>query len=212
MIELTVANIIDPAFENNVLPENIKDLISRMKYFLNDNPREPYCIPAFIGGENLAVGVIRTKKHKREIMIPLITPTILSHKELIASEERQYGIEGVYLVQRSPKILYAGIHANDLLPTQSEVIGKTALTVQQLSDALRGVSIDILGVRIDDFPEYQNGSAEDKNEIFKAMVDELKERRDFLKSEETEQYLKATAFVAEKIERSVIIESAVKKA
>jgi hypothetical protein len=81
-----------------------------------------------------------------------------------------------------------------------------------LSDALRGVSIDILGVRIDDFPEYQNGSAEDKNEIFKAMVDELKERRDFLKSEETEQYLKATAFVAEKIERSVIIESAVKKA
>lgn len=205
-MELTVANIIDPVFDTQELPENIRELLSNMKRFLKDNPLESYCIPAFVNGENLTIAVLRTRKNKREILVPLINPTILSNKGLIASEEKQYGVEGVYLLQRSPKVLYAGIETRELKPIQAEVVGKTALMIQQVCDALKGVSIDMLGLRIDDFPEYQKGSDEDKQEIFRGLIEELRERKKRLSNEETEAYLNATAFVAEKIERSIMIE------
>lgn len=207
-MELKVANIIDPVTLKD-MPDNITKLVADMKAFLRGEPKASYCIPSFIDGENLAILVLRAREKRQEKLITLINPTVLSNNGIIASEEIQYGVEGTYLLQRSPKILYAGIALLGMQPIQAEILGRTALTIQQACDALRGVSIDVLGIRIDDFPEYQNGTQEDKTEVFKALIDELRERKNALHSEETEQYVKATEFVAEKLERSVAIEATI---
>lgn len=186
--------------------------LSETKEFLRQHPELSYAIPAFVDGDSSVI-VMRFQTKKSNDLMTLINPTYLSVSGLILSEETQYGVEGVYLVPRHPKIEFMFTKLPEGIASKSVLVGKSALMFQQALEALNGKYIDDFGVRIDNNETYQNATDEEKAEYGKAYMDALS---DLLKEMEEDpkvrEYEKATDFLTEKIavgvEADKIIEEA----
>lgn len=173
--------------------------LSETKEFLRQHPDLSYAIPAFVDGDSSVI-VMRFQTKKSNDFMTLINPTYLSVSGLILSEETQFGVEGVYLVPRHPKIELMFTKLPEGIASKSVLVGKSALMFQQALEALNGKYIDDFGIRIDDNETYQNATDEEKAEYGKAYMEALS---DLLKEMEedpkVQQYEKATDFLTEKI-------------
>lgn len=180
--------------------------LTETKDFLRQNSSEPYAIPAFVEG-NARLMVLRFKKKKKQIedLMTLLNPELLSSTGLILSEEVQYGVEGTYLVPRHPKIDIMFVRLPGGEAVRQTLVGKSALAFQQAYQALSGLYICDFGLRIDDNEEYQNADDEGKSEIGKAYLQALKDIEEEALKEDKDlaDYVKATAFLSEKIEAGV---------
>ena len=155
--------------------------LNELKLFMSKNPSEAYAVSPFVGG-NSSVAVVRFKRKKAEHLMTMINPVILSTQGFIVSEETQYGVEGVYLVPRHPQmeVLFLCLPKGEA--TKQKLLGKSALMLQQAIHAMAGVYINDIGLRIDNNEEYQNASAERKNEIVHEYLQALKEVEEEAKS------------------------------
>lgn len=191
-------------------PINIPGLVET-KEFMRKNIEEPYAIPVFMD-KNSALIVLRfkTRKKNQEQLLTLINPSLLSTTGFILNEEKQFGVEGIYLIPRHPKIevMYVSLPKGD--PVKQELIGKAALVFQQAYQALSGVFICDIGLRIDNYLEYQNGTEEERNEIAHAYLACLRDaKEDAMKDDpELKKYVEATEFLADKVETSIMQEEA----
>lgn len=176
----------------------------------------PYSIPRFVG---LPYYYICTRyiKKKKENWVTQINPLLLSTEGLVFVEETQHGVEGVYLVPRHPRILVAYTEAGTLNPVQRELIGLASLQFQQALHAVNGLFISDFGLRVDNNEEYQKANDEEKQEIamnyFKALKEDFEEETK--DDKEVQDYIKASQFVAEKVEldnaREGVLPEAVQK-
>lgn len=186
--------------------------LSETKEFLRANPDQNYAIPAFVNGDSTII-VMRFKKSKAEFMT-LINPTYLSVTGFILSEEQQYGVEGTYLVPRHPKIEVMFVKLPDGQSVKQTLVGKSAIAFQQAYEALTGKYICDFGLRIDDYPEYQNGTEEDRNIIANAYMSALKDiQEESLKNDpELKKYTEAADFLSEKIHVGVEADKIIEEA
>lgn len=173
--------------------------LSDTKEFLQKHDELNYAIPQFVGGDS-AVMVLRFNKKKGLKLMTLVNPTYLSMSGIILSEETQYGVEGVYLVPRHPKIEIMFVKLPEGIPVRQVLIGKSALVFQQAYDAMNGQYICDFGMRIDDNKKYQEMSIEEKEEYGKAYFEALKDvLADLEKDEEVKKYEEAVTFTTERI-------------
>ena len=173
--------------------------ITETKEFLRSHEDLSYAIPAFVGG-NSAIIIMRFKTKKSSDLMTLINPTYLSVSGLILSEETQYGVEGVYLVARHPKIEVMYVKTPEGVALKQTLLGKSALMLQQAYEALQGIRIDDFGLRIDNNEDYQRGSEEEKTAIGVAYLNSLKEvLSEIEKDPEVQKYEKAVDFTSERI-------------
>lgn len=161
-----------------------------------------YSVPRFIGKTHFYICTKYRAKHKREIWVTAINPMILSTEGLVFVEETQHGVEGIYVVPRHPRMLVAYTEAGTFKAVQKELVGLSALQFQQAIQAANGMFISDFGMKVDD--DYLKATDEEKNEIvqeyFKALQEELDQIIE--EDEDTKQYLKATEFLAENVERN----------
>ena len=161
-----------------------------------------YSIPRYVG-ESYSYFCTRYKTKKGENWVTYVNPIILSTKDMIFVEETQYGVEGTYLVPRHPRILVAytdlvgGPHA-----VQRELVGMASIQFQQALHAVNGLYISDFGLRIDNYPEYQEADDEGKQKIVQDYFSALKEtlNTELDSDEKTKEYLKATQWAAEQIQ------------
>ena len=146
--------------------------LSETKEFLRQHPELSYAIPSFVDGDSSVI-VMRFQTKKSDDLMTLVNPTYLSVSGLILSEETQYGVEGVYLVPRHPKIEFMFTKLPEGIASKSVLVGKSALMFQQALEALNGKFIDDFGIRIDTNETYQNATDEEKAEYGKAYMDAL---------------------------------------
>lgn len=162
-----------------------------------------YSVPRFIGQTGFFICSKYKKKHQ-EFWVTQINPLILKTEGFVFVEETQHGVEGIYLVPRHPRILVAYTEAGTLRPVQRELVGLAALQFQQALEAANGLFISDFGLRIDDYPEYLEGTEEEQNKIaeeyFKALKEEFSQQLE--ENPDTKEYLKAAEFMAENIELS----------
>lgn len=163
-----------------------------------------YSVPRFVGDNHYYICTHYLGKHKKEIWVTQINPTILSTKGMVYVEETQHGVEGTYLVPRHPRILAAWVNASGLQPEQRELTGMASLQFQQAQQAANGLFICDYGLRVDNYPEYQNGTDEERKEIIDSYIKALKEQYDseLEENSDTKEYIKASQFLAEKLEVS----------
>lgn len=179
------------------------------KEHLRQNPEQSYCISSFVGGNSTLV-VMKVKRKKSEGLLTLINPTLLSTTGLVMSEEIQHGVEGVYLVPRHPKIEVMFLGLPHGLANRQVLIGKSALMFQQAYHALSGIFICDIGLRIDNYEEYQKADDIGKNEIVENYMKILKETGEeaVAEDENLSKYVEATAFLATKIDNNITMEGA----
>lgn len=161
-----------------------------------------YSVPRFVGDNHYYICTRYRDKHKKEIWVTQMNPTILKTEGMVYVEETQHGVEGTYLVPRHPRILAAWTNAAGIRPEQRELIGMSALQFQQAQQAANGLFICDYGLRVDNYPEYQNGTDEERKEIIDSYIKALKEQYDaeLKENEDTQKYIKASEFLAEKLE------------
>ena len=179
--------------------------ITLLKDYLRKNPKSLYATPQLIDqDEPKSIIVLRMKRARKEVLMTLINPLILSVNEGIAVEETQDGIEGTYLNIRYPQLRIAYVGLPDGKPLEVTLTGKSALIFQQALRLTQGITIDLFGLRIDDYPEYLNGTEEEKQEIVKAYLEHLDEISKMMqKDEDVQEYMKATKFMSENVQNSI---------
>ena len=179
--------------------------ISNLKEYLRKHPKELYATPQLIGEEiPKSIIVLRTITKNKESLITMINPQILERNDKIAIEETQAQIEGTYLNIRHPKITIAYLSLPAVTPIHITLQGKAALMFQQAYSLLQGLPISFLGLRIDNYKEYQEGSDEEKQVIIEKYINTLKEIFEESKTDdEVNNYLKASEFLEEKIQKSI---------
>lgn len=179
--------------------------ITLLKEYLRKNPKSLYATPQLIDQEEpKSIMVLRMRRGKKEVLMTLINPLILSVNEGIAVEETQDGIEGTYLNIRYPQLRIAYVGLPDGKPRTVTLTGKSALIFQQALRLMQGITIDVFGLRIDDYPEYLNGTEEEKQEIVKAYIENLKDiSEEMKKDEDVQEYMKATEFMSENVQNSI---------
>ena len=161
----------------------------------------PYVVPRFIGLNHYYICTCYKSK-KGDNWVTQINPIIISTEGLVYVEETQHGVEGTYLVPRHPRLLAAWTEAGTFNPVQRELMGIGALQFQQAIHAAQGIFISDFGLRVDDNEAYQNGTDEERKEIIDAYFKALKEsyEEELKTNKDTEAYVKAASFTAEKIE------------
>lgn len=205
----TPMNAVDVSEVFNRIPVIIPALVE-VKEFMRKYPEEPYAIPAFVD-QNSSVIALRFKTRKKhEQMLTLINPGLLSTQGFMLNEESQYGVEGSYLVPRHPRIevMYVSLPKGEAV--RQELVGKAALVFQQAFQALSGVYICDIGMRVDNDEAYKNATDEEKQEIARAYLDYLKEENETAMSEDAniKKYVEATEFLADRVETSIMKEEA----
>ena len=195
---------IDPA----AIRENISIIgkdISDLKQYLRTHPKELYATPQLVDAEiPKSIIVIRTITRHKESLITMINPQILERMDKVAVEETQAQVEGTYLSIRHPKITVAYISLPGIVPTNITLQGKAALMFQQAYNLLQGIQISLLGLRIDNYPEYLNGTEEERMKIISDYIESLREIYKRSKEDtEVNDYVRASEFMSEKIQRSV---------
>ena len=179
--------------------------ISHLKDYLRKNPKSLYATPQLIDEEEpKAIIVLRMKQQNKEVLMTMINPMILGIKDTIAVEETQDQVEGIYLNIRHPQlhIAYVGLPKGE--PLEVTLSGKSALIFQQALRLTQGITIDTFGLRVDNYPEYQEADDEGKQAIIQEYMKVLKEiHEESMKDEDTQEYVKATKFMAENAETSV---------
>ena len=181
-----------------------KDLV-KLKEYLRVNPHSLYCTPQLINEEEpKAIIVLRMKQKKKQVLMTMINPMILNIRDTIAVEETQDQVEGTYLNIRHPQLHIAYLSLPGAKPAEVTLSGKSALIFQQALRLTQGISIDTFGLRIDNYPEYQNGTDEEKQQIIQDYVHALRDiSEEAQKDEDTSEYIKATEFMAQNAEHSV---------
>lgn len=195
---------IDPvAVKDNIMI--ISHDISSLKQYLRDHPKELYATPQMLDEEiPKSIIVLRTMTKHKESLITMLNPQILERTDKMAVEETQAQVEGTYLNIRHPKITVAYLALPKAVPTHIVLQGKAALMFQQAYSLLQGIPISLLGLRIDNYDEYQNGTDEEKQQIIEIYIKNLKQILDESKDDkEVSDYLAASEFVSDKIQRSV---------
>lgn len=184
---------------------SISSDVSLLKDYLRKNPKSLYCTPQLLDmDEPKSIMVLRMRKQKRESFMTMINPVILNIKDTIAVEETQDQIEGTYLNIRHPQLHVAYVALPAGKPVEVTLSGKSALVFQQALRLMQGISIDIFGLRIDDYPEYQNADEEGKQAIIADYLRALKEvSEESLQDADTQEYVRATQFMSENIESSI---------
>ena len=179
--------------------------ISLLKDYLRQNPKSLYATPQLIDqDEPKSIIVLRMKRAKKEVLMTLINPLILSVNQGIAVEETQDGVEGTYLNIRYPQLRIAHVGLPEGKPLEVTLTGKSALIFQQALRLTQGITIDLFGLRIDDYPEYLNGTEEEKQEIVKAYLEQLEEiRKTMQQDEDVKEYMKATDFMSQNVQNSI---------
>lgn len=179
--------------------------ISLLKDYLRQNPKSLYATPQLIDqDEPKSIIVLRMKRAKKEVLMTLINPLILSVNQGIAVEETQDGVEGTYLNIRYPQLRIAYVGLPEGKPLEVTLTGKSALIFQQALRLTQGITIDLFGLRIDDYPEYLNGTEEEKQEIVKAYLEQLEEiRKTMQQDEDVKEYMKATDFMSQNVRNSI---------
>ncbi len=179
--------------------------VTLLKDYLRKNPKSLYCTPQLLDQEEpKSIMVLRMRNKKREVLMTMINPMILSMKDTIAVEETQDQIEGTYLNIRHPQLEVAYLALPGAVPTKVTLVGKSAIVFQQALRLMQGISIDVFGLRIDDYEDYQEGNEEQRQEIIRDYVRALKEvSEESLKDEDTQEYIKAVDFMAENAQNSI---------
>lgn len=179
--------------------------ITLLKEYLRSHPKSLYATPQLVDQEQpKSIIVLRMKRAKKEVLMTMINPLILSVKEGIAVEETQDGVEGTYLNIRYPQLHIAYVGLPDGKPLEVTLTGKSALVFQQALRLTQGITIDLFGLRVDDYPEYLNGTDEEKQEIVKAYIEQLDEiRKTMQQDEDVQEYLKATDFMSQNVQNSI---------
>lgn len=179
--------------------------VTALKNYLRVNPTAPYCTPQILGlPDPKSIIVLRMRQKKKEVLLTLINPILLAVNDTIAVEERQPGIEGVYLNIRHPqiKVAYVGLPAGK--SQEVTLSGKSALVFQQALRLTQGITIDLFGLRIDNYKEYQEGTEEQRQEIIKNYIAALKELNDKMHTDEdTQEYQKAVDYLSSQAEESI---------
>lgn len=185
--------------------EPISADIVALKSYLRENPKELYAVPQLVDAENpLLIVVLRLVRKGKQTLMTMINPMLLATKGIIASEETQKGVEGTYLNFRHTHLQIAYNALPGCVPTEVSLSGKSALVFQQALRLTQGISVASLGLRIDNYEEYQKATDEEKQEIFKLYVAALKEvNSELLEDEETAEYVNATEFVSAKAQSSI---------
>lgn len=162
----------------------------------------PYSVPRYVGMNHNYVCMKFRGKKGREDWKTFINPLILSTEGFVYVEETQHGVEGTYLVPRHPRILVAWTEAGTLKAVQQELMGMASLQFQQAIHAVNGIFISDFGLRIDDNEEYQKASDEERDKIVQAYFEALKKTYNEQLEEDAnmKEYVKATEFLAEKVE------------
>lgn len=180
--------------------------VSELKNYLRNHPKSLYATPQLLDTEEpKSIMVLRMRKHNKESLMTMINPVILNIKDTIAVEETQDQIEGTYLNLRHPQLHVAYVALPQGKPIEVTLSGKSALVFQQALRLMQGISIDIFGLRIDNYPEYMNGTDEQKQEIIANYMRALQEiqKESVSNDEDTQEYIRATEFMAENINSSV---------
>lgn len=179
--------------------------VTLLKDYMRRNPKSLYCTPQLLDQEEpKSIMVLRMRNKKRDVLMTMINPIILETKDTIAVEEVQDQIEGTYLNIRHPQLHVAYLALPGAVPTEVTLSGKSAIIFQQALRLMQGISIDIFGLRIDDMKEYQEGTEEERQEIIGNYIKALKEvSEESLQDEDTQEYVKATEFMAENAKRSI---------
>jgi hypothetical protein len=179
--------------------------VSALKQYLREHPKEPYATPQLIDEElPKSIMVIRTYKGHKESLITVINPQIMERIDKFAVEETQAQVEGTYLNIRHPKILVSYLALPGATPVTITLQGKAAILFQQACHLLQGIPISLLGLRVDNYPEYQNGTEEERMKIVEGYIEALKEIYDqFTEDNEVKDYVAAAEFLSEKMKRSI---------
>lgn len=179
--------------------------VTLLKDYMRQNQKSLYCTPQLLDQEEpKSIMVLRMRNKKRDVLMTMINPIILETKDTIAVEETQDQIEGTYLNIRHPQLHVAYLALPGAVPTEVTLSGKSAIIFQQALRLMQGISIDIFGLRIDDMKEYQEGTEEERQEIIGNYIKALKEvSEESLQDEDTQEYIKATEFMAENAKRSI---------
>lgn len=195
---------VDPTTLANGLDPIASDII-KLKDYLKVNPHSLYCTPQLIDEENpKLIIVLRMKQKKRQILMTMINPMILATRDTIAVEETQDQVEGTYLNFRHPQLHVAYLSLPGAKEAEVTLTGKSALIFQQALRLTQGIAIDTFGLRIDNYPEYQNGTDEEKQEIIQQYIQALKElHEETQKDRDTHDYMSATEKMAKNVEASI---------
>ena len=179
--------------------------VTLLKDYMRQNQKSLYCTPQLLDQEEpKSIMVLRMRNKKRDVLMTMINPIILETKDTIAVEETQDQNEGTYLDIRHPQLHVAYLALPGAVPTEVTLSGKSAIIFQQALRLMQGISIDIFGLRIDDMKEYQEGTEEERQEIIGNYIKALKEvSEESLQDEDTQEYIKATEFMAENAKRSI---------
>ncbi|MCM1322863.1 MAG: hypothetical protein NC218_01620 [Acetobacter sp.] len=186
-------------------PFVISHEVTQLKEYLRKNPKSLYATPQLLDDEYpKSIIVLRMKKQKREVLMTMINPMLLNVKETIAVEETQDQVEGTYLNIRHPQLHVAYLALPGAVPTEVTLSGKSALVFQQALRLTQGISIDMFGLRIDDYADYQNGTEEQRNDIIQNYIKALKEiSEESLQDEDTREYIEAVEYLSENAEKSI---------
>ena len=179
--------------------------VTMLKDYLRSHPKSLYCTPQLLDEENpKSIMVLRMKNKKRDVLMTMINPMIMNIKDTIAVEETQDQVEGTYINIRHPQLHIAYLALPGVTPTEVTLTGKSALIFQQALRLMQGISIDIFGLRIDNYEEYQKGTEEERQQIIGDYIRALKEvSEESLQDEDTQEYVKAVEFMAENAQASI---------
>ena len=179
--------------------------VTALKEYLRSHPKALYCTPQLLDEENpKSIMVLRMKNKKRDVLMTMINPMIMNIKDTIAVEETQDQVEGTYINIRHPQLHIAYLALPGATPTEATLTGKSALIFQQALRLMQGISIDVFGLRIDNYEEYQNGTEEQRQEIIGEYIRALKEvSEESLQDEDTQEYVKAVEYMAENAQASI---------
>ncbi len=196
---------VDTSKFKNGITEDVREQIVALKNYLRENPAALYATPQLLDIETpLQIIVLRMKKKKSEVLMTMINSIILGVKNPIACEELQEGIEGTYLNIRHAALSIAYNALPEVKPIEVTLSGKSALVFQQALRLTQGITIDTLGLRVDNFKEYTEADDLGKQEIVTEYIKVLKEIQEAaMKDEDVGEYIKATEFTARHIERSI---------
>lgn len=128
-------------------------------------------------GRTNRIFIINFNGDMRTFINPMFTHTA----DVVLSREGCLSLPGKqYLVPRfnDIKIAYQNPRGNNL---QSHLIGMAAHIFQHEMDHLDGISLDTIGLEIDE--DFDNASEEDKNKIIEMYLESLKKREENLNKE-----------------------------
>lgn len=168
----------DRCNEINILEnkDEVDNTIVELKQTLREH-KEGVGLAAPQIGKNIRIFIINFNGDMRAFINPLFTHT----SDVVLSREGCLSLPGKqYLVPRfnDIKVKYQNPQGNYL---ESHLIGMAAHILQHELDHLDGISLDAIGLEIDD--DFDNASEEDKDKIIQMYLDSLKRREEKLNEE-----------------------------